>query len=298
LDTDLAVRLAAFKWLTEKTQAQGEVLPRTLLAEGFLFEGNRVPLVGPRGIFKPKIIEYPISITTSPNSPYHDIFREGRLNYSYRGIDINHSDNVGLRKLMSMDRPLIYFFWTIPNRYLSNWPVYITGDDPNNLQFNVQVDEVSNIVTEVVKPNAVHESTYGRRAYITSQVRFRLHQHAFRERVIAAYQSQCSLCRLRHIELLDAAHIIPDNEPEGEPLITNGISLCKVHHAAYDSLILSVSSDYMIHVRQDVLDEHDGPVLQHGLKKLDGNRIMLPHETRNWPNNEALKQRFELFVQY
>jgi putative restriction endonuclease len=116
--------------------------------------------------------------------------------------------------------------------------------------------------------------------------------------VIEAYQSQCSLCRLRHIELLDAVHIIPDSEPEGEPLITNGIALCKLHHAAYDSFILSVSPDYVIHVRQDVLDEHDGPVLQHGLKDLNGNRIVLPRETRNWPGQNALETRFIQFSNY
>ena len=147
---------------------------------------------------------------------------------------------------------------------------------------------MANFVVEEVKTPVIHETAIARRAYITSTVRVRLHQHSFRERVIEAYQSQCSLCRLRHIELLDAAHIIPDSEPEGEPLITNGIALCKLHHAAYDSFILSVSPDYVIHVRQDVLEEHDGPVLQHGLKELNGNRIILPRETKNWPNKDAL----------
>lgn len=52
-----------------------------------------------------------------------------------------------------------------------------------------------------------------RRKYITSSVRNRLHQRGFRERVLSAYKEQCALCRLRHRELLDAAHIIPDNEP-------------------------------------------------------------------------------------
>ena len=236
MDTDLAVRLFAFKWLAEKTAALGEVLPRTLLAEGFIFEGNRVPLVGPRGIFKPKIIEFPISITTSPNSPYHDIFREGRLNYSYRGTDIHHTDNVGLRKLMGINRPLVYFYGRVPGSYYVVWPVFITGDNPERLSFSVSVDDMANLVVEDRKTPYLQDGDFARRAYITSSVRVRLHQHSFRERVIAAYQSQCSLCRLHHIELLDAAHIIPDNEPEGEPLITNGIALCKLHHAAYDSL--------------------------------------------------------------
>jgi len=298
MDTDLAVRLEAFKWLAEKTQAQGEVLPRSLLQEGFIFEGNRVPLIGPQGIFKPKIIELPLTITTSPNSPYSDVYFKDHLKYSYRGTNPDHPDNVGLRKLMQLNRPLIYLYGTVPGRYLAVWPVYITGDNPDQLSFNVSVDDMANFIVEEGKTAVIYENDFARRAYITSTVRVRLHQHAFRERVIAAYQSQCSLCRLRHIELLDAAHIIPDSAPEGEPLITNGISLCKLHHAAYDSFILSVSPDYVIHVRQDILDEHDGPVLQHGLKDLNGNRIMLPHEIRNWPNKDALAERYMQFEQY
>ncbi len=45
----------------------GEVFPRNLLAEGFRFEGVRVPLIAPQGIFKPAILpEMPLSITTVP----------------------------------------------------------------------------------------------------------------------------------------------------------------------------------------------------------------------------------------
>jgi len=76
--------------------------------------------------------------------------------------------------------------------------------------------------------------------------------------------------------LLDAAHIIPDNLPESKPTIDNGISLCKLHHAAYDSFILGVTPDYIIHVRRDVLEEEDGPVLQHGLQGLHKSMLILP----------------------
>jgi predicted restriction endonuclease len=37
-----------------------------------------------------------------------------------------------------------------------------------------------------------------------------------------------------HAALLDAAHIILDTEPQGEPTVRNGLALCKIHHAAYD----------------------------------------------------------------
>ena len=53
MDLDARVRVAAFNFLGEQTRLLGEVLPRTLLARGFVFEGKEVRLIGPQGIFTP-----------------------------------------------------------------------------------------------------------------------------------------------------------------------------------------------------------------------------------------------------
>jgi putative restriction endonuclease len=127
-------------------------------------------------------------------------------------------------------------------------------------------------------------------------VKVRLHQRSFRERVLAAYRSQCAICRLRHRELLDAAHIIPDNLPESRPIITNGIALCKLHHAAFDSFMLGVTPDYIIQIREDILNEEDGPVLQYGFKGLHETKLILPPSRNNWPDRKALEWRYERFV--
>jgi len=74
-DTDQSVRTAAFNWLDEQVSIHGDVLPRSILAQGFAFEGQRVPLVEPQGIFKPKLLpQMPLSITTTPEGPYDDSF--------------------------------------------------------------------------------------------------------------------------------------------------------------------------------------------------------------------------------
>jgi putative restriction endonuclease len=135
----------------------------------------------------------------------------------------------------------------------------------------------------------------GRRAYLTASVKTRLHQRGFRERVLNAYRTSCAFCKLKHRELLDAAHIIPDSEPEGSPIINNGLALCKLHHAALDSLILGVTPDYIIKVRDDILSEEDGPVLQYGLKNLNGARLILPSSKSDWPDRDRLAWRYEQF---
>ena len=56
-----------------------------------------------------------------------------------------------------------------------------------------------------------------------------------------AYDGKCCICRLKHVELLDAAHIISDGQPMGQPVVPNGLSMCKIHRAAFDSRIFGLS---------------------------------------------------------
>ena len=94
-DLDSRVGARAFQFLKEQTELHGdEVLPREVLAKGFEFEGQRVPLIAPQGIFKPAILpEMPLSITTVPEveseeRPYNDgLGPDGFLRYRYRGTD-------------------------------------------------------------------------------------------------------------------------------------------------------------------------------------------------------------------
>ena len=126
--------------------------------------------------------------------------------------------------------------------------------------------------------------------------RRRLHQRAFRERVLRAYRNQCALCRLRHTELLDAAHIVPDSEPDGEPAVSNGLSLCKLHHAAFDRYFLAVRPDHVIEVRPDILSESDGPTLEHALQGLHGAMIILPSSLSDRPSVDSLAMRYDKFL--
>src|SRR5512144_2289313 len=104
------------------------------------------------------------------------------------------------------------------------------------------------------------------------------------------------MCRLRHAELLDAAHILPDGHPRGLPVVPNGLSLCKIHHAAFDRNILGVRPDYVIEIRSDVLAEVDGPMLRHGLQDLHrANLAVPPRRTQDQPDPARLEERYERF---
>ena len=302
-DQDALVRKSAFAWLEFQCQLHSGVLPRTLLSEGFEFNGQRVPLVSPQGIFKPAVCpEIPLTITTSPSGgPYSDSFTDDhRLLYSYRGTDPNHRDNVGLREAMRRQVPLIYLFGIMPSRYLPVWPVFIVDDDPKMLRFTVMADDQLNLNEKLFRSASdviQEEHDESRRQYITTVVQKRLHQASFRERVLSAYRDRCALCRLGHRELLDASHILPDSDPRGEPLVSNGLALCKIHHAAFDRHFLGIRPDSVIQIRADLLAESDGPMLQHGLKDLHGMRITAPKKKTDRPDPEALAERYDQFIE-
>jgi len=301
-DSDPRVRLAAFAFLDGQRQAI-ELLSRKMLAAGFQFDGQRVPLLGPQGIFKPRLCRLPLSITTVParegqRRPYEDAFGEdGLLRYRYRGPDDrpqpDHPDNAGLREAQRLRTPLIYFHGIVPGRYVAEYPVYIVGDDRSRLTFTVTVDERRFASLGDAQPESTE--TEIRRRYATRLVQQRLHQTEFRERVLEAYQRHCAVCRLKRDQLLEAAHIIGDREEHGVPSVPNGIALCSLHHAAFDAHLIAVRPDYHVEVREDVLHETDGPMLLHGLQGFNGQLIRLPRIERHRPDRGLLEMRYEAF---
>lgn len=301
MDRDLSIRLAAFDYLRSLVDRHGEVLPARLLRAGFHFEGTRIRLKGIQGIFKPKACDFPLSITTAPPSPDHDpIYEDGFaadgtiLRYRYRGTDPNHHENVRLRRAMQERRPLIYFHGVVKAEYFATWPVFIVGDDSGRLTFEVAIDDAQFLVTTA---DVAHDTAEDpRRRYITTTTRQRLHQQAFRTRVLRAYRERCALCRLKHSELLDAAHIVPDADPGGRPVVSNGLALCKLHHAAFDQDVLGIGPDLLVRIRPDVLREEDGPMLRHGLQGFEGQRILIPARETLRPDRDLLEARFARFL--
>lgn len=295
------IRRLAFDFLQEATDRYGEVLPWKLLTKGFVYEGKTVPLIGASGIWKPRVFDtIPISITTAPSSPnrpvpYNDgIDSQGRLAYRYRGNDPNHRDNAGLRAAFLGAVPLIYFFGIEKGEYLPTWPVFVVGDDPQKLTFSVSIDDRTTTGANTVSNmDGVNEA---RRQYVTTVTLRRLHQHKFRARVLRAYKSRCAVCRLRHTELLDAAHILPDSDPRGEPIVPNGLALCKIHHAAFDRHILGIRPNLHVEIRPDILREVDGPMLKYGLQEMDGTAIVVPSSVSSRPCAEFIEARYELFM--
>ncbi len=184
---------------------------------------------------------------------------------------------------------LIWFFGVGVGVYLPTYPVYIVKEERDQLQF--VVDAVSD---GTIDSDSVLEGTL--RRYITVETRRRLHQPIFRATVMRAYETRCAVCALGHSQLLDAAHIVPDRDEAGVAAIRNGLALCKIHHAAFDAHILGVRPDLVVEVRQDLLEEVDGPMLRYGLQERHRQRLMvLPAARRERPDEGLLEISYERF---
>jgi putative restriction endonuclease len=262
------------------------------LGRGFQFEGVRVPLVNPqRGIFKPRGMKHLLSIrTVVPRAGarvWYDDQREAHkqifegdqvVDYAFMGTDAAAAENGWLRAAMVDRVPVIYFLGTAPGIYQPIVPTFVSGWDAARLKatmsFGLPWETGAELADSVVE-----------RRYALRLVKARLHQETFRSAVIAAYDGRCALSGLRESRLLDAAHIAADKDEEyGQPVVTNGLPLSKLHHAAFDAQLIGISPDYRVHVSDQLLSIHDGPTLE-ALKRLDGGRIILPDRKQGHRRN-------------
>ena len=304
IDRDWKIRLAALQRMKVLRDAGAGLITSAALESGFEFEGERIPLWTTRkGIWRPRQLNElgaALTVVTAPRihgrTPMYDdevaADDRGWFGYRYEGTDATTWTNVAVRRAMELQRPLIYLYGVTKGVYEPIFPVYVTADDPATLTFRLQADVQIGTAPLV---DAVDSRNAPRREYTTVAVKQRLHQHRFRELVLGAYRGKCAMCQLKHIRLLDAAHIIPDHDDRGLPEVPNGLALCKIHHSAYDENILGISPDLSIHVREDILREIDGPMLEYGLKGMEGLRIDVPRIEGQRPNPEYLDERFRRF---
>ena len=299
------IRNAAFATI-RRLMATRPHLTSDDLKTGFQFRGQRVPFINQQqGIFKPKQMQYLLSIrTVYPRSgrkvwyddqrQVHQQIFDGQevIDYAFMRDNPESFQNRWLREAMVQQVPVIYFLGTAPGIYEPVFPTYIVHWDPIALKagiaFGVDLTQTNYSIQDTQEP--VLE-----RRYALREVKQRLHQATFREAVVDAYNSRCALSGLPEPLLLDAAHIISDKNPNwGQPVVPNGLTLSKVHHAAFDAHLIGIDPDFKIHISDKLLEQRDGPLLE-SMKQLNGRSIHLPKREQDHPDRERLAQRYELF---
>ncbi|GAA1721621.1 HNH endonuclease [Isoptericola hypogeus] len=285
------LRKQIMEWVSARAEANGGFLRRDELLD-FHLAGEKLPVIDySRGIRNPASFSSTLSIVSAANGPYDDTESDdGLLHYAYRKGDPWSGDNRKLRHAMVTRMPLILFRKEVANVYTPVFPVYVVDDEPENRQFLIALDESFTFIHD---PRHLTEP---QRQYALRLAKQRLHQPAFRTRVLVAYETRCAVCELNHGSLLDAAHIVPDGHELGAPTVDNGLALCKIHHAAYDQNMIGVTPDYEVRIAFRLLQEVDGPMLKHGLQEMHGRQLSLPRLRPDRPDRDHLAWRYEHFA--
>ena len=300
VDPDLALRQAAITRAQELSDAYDGLVPLVALRKGFEFRGRHISFGSfYKGIHRPKEMSGAAALTLMTAAekvgkprPYEDEIDSdsGAILYHYRSGALDQPDNRALEAAHELQSPLIYFKGLAPGQYVVIAPVFVRVNDPASRL--VLLDKgLEGIDTQPGGPI----STPDMRRYALREVRARLHQQAFRQRVLRAYRQRCTVCALRGHELVQAAHIVSDPSPEGVATVINGLALCAIHHLAYDRNLLGIDPEGGVHIARSLRDERDGPMLREGLQGFHGAAIQKPRLVAEHPDPKRLAIRFAEF---
>jgi putative restriction endonuclease len=290
------VRSSCFAALDVLQAKWGPDVPYGALLEGFNFRGRKVPFLNRAyGIYRAADAQRgPAALSVNSSfrqDRYQDEQTPDGVLYAYQGIDPENHFNRWLRSAHALDVPVVYFVGTRPNWYRPIYPTFVEEDRPEDLRVLLSFGKMRGPFDE---REPIHIGDEIERRYLVRHVKQRIHQAQFRGAVLPAYADRCAICRLKEIRLLDAAHIVGDAEELGTPVISNGMSLCSIHHRAFDEDLVGIAPDLTVHVSRRLLDDDDGPMLDL-LKGFHGDTIEAPGR-RVWrPDPERLAARFERF---
>lgn len=141
-----------------------------------------------------------------------------------------------------------------------------------------------------VEDDEITREVPAERQYAVVSTRRVLRDMNFRDRVLTAYSHRCAMCGIQ-LKLLDAAHILPAAHPDSTDETRNGISLCTLHHRAFDRGLVTFDKRYHTHLNEQMADAfqrsgHDGGIgrFRHNLRPL----LILPPDRRDYPRPDFI----------
>lgn len=294
--SELELRTALFHYVDRLVESYGDTLSYEVLSRRFEHSDVQFRLIQQRGIFKPAALGAnggALIVLSQLDSPYEDEHDKEVLSYAYETGGPYSAGNRALREALNNRLPLLFLRQVGRQRYMPLYPTYVISDNPAtsrvqmavaNRTFTYDAQRAGSVVQQI------------NQAFRAQMVRQRIGQGVFRTEVLHVYRKRCAICRLQIEELLDAAHIIPYSE-NGESTVQNGLSLCKIHHRAYDLNIIGINNEAVVHVHERILDSSDGPMLQYGIKDIHEIKLELPTRLRDRPDPSYLNSRYQRFIE-
>jgi hypothetical protein len=125
-----------------------------------------------------------------------------------------------------------------------------------------------------------------------------LRTRGFRQAVIEAYDYSCAFCGMKIktpdslLWEVEAAHIVPHSE-NGKDDILNGLSLCHLHHWAFDAGWFTLENDFSIKVSSQVnsLPSNFGKIGTYDFIRIfsiNNSKIKLPESEKIYPHQNAI----------
>jgi len=297
--TDRDLRNAALFAVRRLWRRHGDAVPWGPISDGFEYGGERIHFLSPfgEGVWKPtQLAAGALSVRSTIASRYDDErVAEDRVWYDYSP---HGSRNDWLRQCMEDRLPLLYFLQVKPRpgvEYLVFAPVEVIADETARERFllDLHPSELYEGREELdVEPVPERLHRVFERRYGVSEVRTRLFQAHFRREVLGAYGRRCSVCSLKESPLLDGAHLVPDREEPGEPRVSNGLSLCALHHRAFDRDLVGVTPDLTIHVFRERLEAPEEEPTR-VLTRFHEEELRVPDREDARPDPELVAHRWE-----
>lgn len=287
LSGDAKIRAAAITRATALRARWGDAVPYSEIEKGFSADGKQLLLMSrAEGVFKPAAMASGVlSIRSTLASRYQDEPLSSASTYYEYSPKPGRND--WMRDSLAAGHDIIYFVQVKSKpgpEYAIFAPARIVADEPTSNRFVIDLAPSANLVYSVEALNLEPAP----RLYESRTVQVRLFQAHFRRTVLAAYQNRCCVCSLPERPLLDGAHITPDAKEDGEPVITNGLAMCALHHRAYDTGIMDVDPDYRVVVSRENIDFPNDPA-NRILLDYAGRQIRLPADDSLWPDRDRLR---------
>lgn len=152
-----------------------------------------------------------------------------------------------------------------------------------------EVEEAGEVLEQ--KKRTDPDLTGDKESFTTTRQRDR--SAAFRRKVQTKYNESCAVCGARRESPtgnpeVEAAHIYPKSE-NGNDDIRNGLSLCKLHHWAFDVGWISLTDKYEILVKE--IDDRAG---YEEFSELEGSTIAVPEDESDRPHPVFLSAHREM----
>jgi putative restriction endonuclease len=149
----------------------------------------------------------------------------------------------------------------------------------NNVEFFINEDEIFKLGIEKNR-----------------NVKVRINQADFRQRVLASYNEKCCITGLDIPELLVASHIIPWAKNAEERLNPkNGLCLNSIHDKAFDRGLITITKEYKVKIADSILKKKNNLIYRNFLTKFNGQSIIMPDryipslDFLEWHNKNVFK---------